>query len=225
MTETDSEPSFTDQPSNNAQARRQRYVRIGLWLVVGTMVYNAVEAVVALWAGVLADSVALVGFGFDSVIELAAASMLLWRLSLEARGRGAAVVERAEQNVRRFVGVTFFLLAAYVVLQSIWVLWAQDAPAESLIGMILAFVSLMLMPLIALWKLRVAAVINSAALRAEAKETIACSYLSFCLLLGLLANAIAGWWWADPVAALLMVPWLIREGIEGFEEEGCCGHD
>ena len=150
MTETDSEPSFTDQPSNNAQARRQRYVRIGLWLVVGTMVYNAVEAVVALWAGVLADSVALVGFGFDSVIELAAASMLLWRLSLEARGRGAAVVERADQNVRRFVGVTFFLLAAYVLIQSIWVLWEQDAPAESLVGMILAFVSLLLMPLIAL---------------------------------------------------------------------------
>ncbi len=225
MTATDSEPSFTDRPSNTAHARRQRFVRVGLWLVVGTMVYNAVEAVVALWAGALADSVALVGFGFDSVIELAAASMLLWRLSLEARGRGATVVERAERKVRRFVGVTFFLLAAYVVIQSIWVLWVQDAPAESLVGMILAFVSLLLMPMIALWKLRVAAVINSAALRAEAKETIACSYLSFCLLLGLLANALAGWWWADPVAALLMVPWLIKEGIEGFEEEGCCGHD
>lgn len=225
MTETDSEPSFRDQPVDASYARRQRFVRIGLWLVVGTMAYNAVEAVLALWAGVRADSVALVGFGFDSVVELAAASMLLWRLSLDARGRGAAIVERAEQRVRRFVGVTFFLLATYVVLQSIWVLWAQDAPAESLIGMILAFVSLLLMPLIALWKLRVAVVISSPALRAEAKETIACSYLSFCLLLGLLANAIAGWWWADPVAALLMVPWLVREGIEGFEEEGCCGHD
>ena len=161
MTETDSEPSFTDQPSNTTHARRRRFVRIGLWLVVGTMVYNAVEAVVALWAGMLADSVALVGFGFDSVIELAAASMLLWRLSLEARGRGAAVVESAEQKVRRFVGVTFFLLAAYVVIQSTWVLWVKDAPAESLVGMILASVSLLLMPLVALWKLRVAAVINS----------------------------------------------------------------
>jgi divalent metal cation (Fe/Co/Zn/Cd) transporter len=201
------------------------YVRIGLWLVVGTMAYNTIEAVVALWAGIRADSVLLVGFGFDSVIELAAASMLLWRLSLEARGSRAAVVESAERKVRRFVGVTFFLLAAYVIFQSIWVLWVQDAPAESLVGLVLASVSLVLMPLIALWKLRVASVINSAALRAEAKETIACSYLSLCLLLGLLANAAAGWWWADPVAALLMVPWLIHEGIEGFEEEGCCGHD
>jgi divalent metal cation (Fe/Co/Zn/Cd) transporter len=189
------------------------------------LVYNAIEAVVALWAGVRADSVALLGFGFDSVIELAAASLLLWRLSLEARGSGAEVVESAERKVRRFVGATFFLLAAYVVIQSVWVLWVQDAPAESLVGLVLACVSLLLMPLVALWKLRVAAVINSAALRAEAKETIACSYLSFCLLLGLLANAIAGWWWADPAAALLMVPWLIHEGIEGFEEEGCCGHD
>ena len=225
MTESDSDPSFTDQPNSTAHSQRQRWVRVGLWLVAGTMAYNAVEAVVALWAGIRADSVALVGFGFDSVIELAAASMLLWRLSLEARGSGATLVERAEHKVHRFVGVTFFLLAAYVLVQSVLVLWKQDAPSESLVGLVLALVSLSLMPIVALWKLRVAAVINSAALRAEAKETIACSYLSFCLLLGLLANAFAGWWWADPVAALLMVPWLIHEGIEGFEEEGCCRHD
>ena len=213
------EPPFTDQPDHTTDTRRQRWVRIGLWLVVGTMSYNALEAVVALWAGIRADSVALVGFGFDSVIELAAASVVLWRISVEARGSGAAVVDRAERQVRRFVGVTFFVLAAYVLLQSVWVLWVQDAPAESLVGLVLAVASLLLMPLVALWKLRVAAVVNSAVLRAEAKETIACSYLSFCLLLGLTANAIVGWWWADPVAALLMVPWLVHEGMEGFEDD------
>jgi len=215
----------TDEAAHNSYKRQQRWVRVGLWLVVATMVYNAVEAIVALWAGARADSVALVGFGLDSFIELAAAFLVLWRIAVEAGGGGVEEVAATERKVHRFVGVTFFLLAAYVLFQSGWVLWARDAPAESLVGLILAVVSLLVMPLVALWKLRVAAVINSAALRAEAKETIACSYLSFCLLLGLAAHAIVGWWWADPLAALLMVPWLIHEGVEGFEEEGCCGHD
>jgi divalent metal cation (Fe/Co/Zn/Cd) transporter len=215
----------TDEAAPNSHKREDRWVHIGLWLVGATMAYNAIEAIVALWAGARADSVALVGFGLDSFIELAAASLVLWRMAVEARGSGDVEVEAAERKVHRFVGVTFFLLAAYVLFQSGWVLWARDAPAESLVGLILAVVSLLVMPLVAFWKLRVAAVINSAALRAEAKETIACSYLSFCLLLGLAAHAIVGWWWADPLAALLMVPWLIHEGVEGFEEEGCCGHD
>jgi divalent metal cation (Fe/Co/Zn/Cd) transporter len=204
---------------------RQRWVRLGLWLLVATMVYNAVEAIVALWAGARAESIALVGFGFDSIIELAAASVVLWRFSVEARGSGAEAIEHAERRVHRFVGLTFFALAAYVLLQSAWDLWAREAPSESLIGLVLAGVSLVVMPLVAVWKLRVAAIIQSPALRAEAKETIACSYLSLCLLLGLAANAAVGWWWADPTAALLMVPWLIREGKEGWEGEGCCAHD
>jgi len=185
------------------------------------MAYNGIEAVVAIWAGVRADSIALVGFGFDSIIELAAASVVLWRFSVEARGSGGDIIENTERKVHRFVGVTFFALAAYVLLQSGWVLWVRDAPSESVVGLVLAGVSLVVMPVVAFWKLRVAGFIGSSALRAEAKETIACSYLSFCLLLGLTANAAAGWWWADPVAALLMVPWLIREGKEGLE--GGCG--
>jgi divalent metal cation (Fe/Co/Zn/Cd) transporter len=204
---------------------RQRWVRLGLWLLAATMVYNGIEAIVALWAGTRAESIALVGFGFDSIIELAAASVVLWRFSVEARGSGAEAIEHAERRVHRFVGVTFFALAAYVLLQSAWDLWAREAPSESLVGLVLAGVSLVVMPLVAIWKLRVAAIIQSAALRAEAKETIACSYLSLCLLLGLAANATVGWWWADPTAALLMVPWLIREGKEGWEGEGCCEHD
>ena len=204
---------------------RQRWIRRGLWLLAATMAYNAIEAVVALWAGARADSIALVGFGFDSIIELAAAAVVTWRFSVEARGGSAEAIEKAEHRVHRFVGITFFLLAAYVILQSAWDLWTREAPSESVVGMVLAGVSLVVMPLVALWKLRVAAVVGSAALRAEAKETIACSYLSFCLLLGLALNAFAGWWWADPAAALMMVPWLIREGKEGWEGEGCCGHD
>jgi divalent metal cation (Fe/Co/Zn/Cd) transporter len=183
------------------------------------MAYNFIEAIVALYAGIQAESIALVGFGLDSVIELAAASVLLWRLRVEFRGDDADRIARAETRVRRFVGVTFFALALYVATQSGWTLWMRDAPSESPLGIVLAVLSLILMPLIAWGKVRAAREIGSGALAAEAKETLACSYLSFCLLLGLGANALAGWWWADPLAAILMVPWLVREGMEGFEEE------
>jgi divalent metal cation (Fe/Co/Zn/Cd) transporter len=186
------------------------------------MLYNAVEAVIALWAGAVAGSVALVGFGFDSVIELAAATVVLWRMAIEARGADTTRVAAAERRVRRFVGVTFFVLAAYVLIQSVWNLWTENPPAESAVGIVLALISLMVMPLIALGKFKVADVLDSRALRAEAKETLACSYLSFCLFLGLVANAAVGWWWADPVAAILMVPWLVKEGLEAFEDEPCC---
>jgi divalent metal cation (Fe/Co/Zn/Cd) transporter len=183
------------------------------------MVYNVLEAVVALWAGVRAGSIALVGFGLDSVIELAAATVVLWRILIELPGKEPQRVARTESLVRRFVGATFLALAAYVLIQSTWGLWTADAPAESAVGLALAAVSLVVMPLIAWGKLRAAEAIGSGALRAEAKETLACSYLSFCLLFGLAANAVFGWWWADPLAALLMVPWLIREGLEGFEQD------
>ncbi|MBS1261614.1 MAG: hypothetical protein MAG453_00943 [Calditrichaeota bacterium] len=195
------------------------WLRRGLWLVVGTMAYNLVESVIAIWSGLVADSIALVGFGLDSIIELAAASVLLWRLRVEARGAGAERIERTERNVHRFVGITFFLLAAYVVWQAVWTLSRADAPSESAVGIVLAVASLIVMPLVAWGKLRAARAIDSPALRAEAKETLACTYLSFALLLGLVLNAALAWWWADPVAALLMVPWLVKEGFEGFEDD------
>jgi divalent metal cation (Fe/Co/Zn/Cd) transporter len=181
------------------------------------MVYNVVEAGLALWSGWRAGSVVLVGFGLDSVIECAAATVLLWRLQLERRGVDEDELEAGERRVQRFVGMTFFLLAAYVIVQALWMLATADAPAESLLGILLAIASLIVMPLIAWGKLRAAREIGSPALRAEARETLACSYLSFTLLLGLGANALWGWWWADPAAAVAMVPWLIREGREGFE--------
>jgi divalent metal cation (Fe/Co/Zn/Cd) transporter len=204
-------------------APRQRdWHRIAVRLVVATLAYNVIEAGVGLASGVEAESIALVGFGLDSVIECAAAALLLWRLLVEARGADAETVERTERRVHRFVGLTFLLLAAYVTIQAGWSLWKQDEPSESTVGIVLAAASLVIMPLVSWGKLRAAREIGSAALRAEAKETLACSYLSFALLLGLGANAVLGWWWADPVAALLMVPWLIKEGREGLRGEACC---
>ena len=183
------------------------------------MGYNAIEAVVAIWSGAVANSIALVGFGLDSIIELGAAAVLLWRLAVEARGADEDVIESAERRVHRFVGFTFFALSAYVLAMSAWTLTGHRQPAESTIGIILAIASLIVMPIVSWGKFRAAREIPSPALRAEAKETLACSYLSFALLLGLLANALGGWWWADPVAAILMTPWLIREGLEGVRGE------
>lgn len=204
-----------------ARPPERDWARIGLWLVGATMAYNVVEAGLALWFGASAESIALLGFGLDSAIECSAAGVLLWRLSLEARGSGPERLERAEQHVHRFVGATFLALAAYVTAQASLTLWRAEPPEESIPGIILATASLVIMPLVSWGKLRAAREIRSAALRAEAKETLACSYLSFTLLLGLGGNALVAWWWADPVAAMLMVPWLVREGLEGVRGQGC----
>jgi divalent metal cation (Fe/Co/Zn/Cd) transporter len=200
------------------------WARIGLWLVAATMAYNVAEGVIALWAGVRAGSIALVGFGLDSYIECAAAAALLWRLTLEARDAHPEAIEQSEQRVHRFVGATFVALALYVLGQAGWTLVTGNAPEESLVGIILAAASLVIMPLVAWGKLHAAQAMYSAALRSEAKETLACSYLSLTLLLGLVANAVAGWWWADPLAALLMVPWLVKEGMEGLRGGQGCDH-
>jgi divalent metal cation (Fe/Co/Zn/Cd) transporter len=195
--------------------------RIALGLVIATMLYNVAEAVLAIWAGTTADSIALVGFGLDSVIECIAAGALLWRLSANADDE---IIQHArERRVHRIVGATFLALAAYVVVQAGWILAVREAPEESTLGLVLAVASLVVMPLVAWGKLRAARELGSAALRAEAKETLACSYLSLTLVVGLGANAWLGWWWADPAAALLMVPWLVKEGREGLRGDPCCG--
>jgi divalent metal cation (Fe/Co/Zn/Cd) transporter len=203
--------------------RTRSGVRTALWLVGGTLAYNVIEAIIALASGARAESIALVGFGLDSVIECAAAGVLLWRLSVESRGADHETIESSERRVRRFVGITFIALALYVLAESGWSLHSRAHAAESRIGIGLAIASLVVMPILSILKLREASRIGSSALRAEAKETLACAYLSAALLLGLVANAVAGWWWADPVAAILMVPWLVKEGIEGLRGDGCCG--
>jgi divalent metal cation (Fe/Co/Zn/Cd) transporter len=183
------------------------------------MGYNAAEALIALWAGAEVGSIALFGFGLDSVIELAAGAVVLWRMVAEARSAASSDVERTERRARRFVGITFFALAVYVVVQAGTTLWQGTRSGASAVALALAVASLIVMPSVAWGKLRAARALASGALAAEAKETLACSYLSLCLLIGLGANLTLGWWWADPVAALLMVPWLLREGVEGVRDE------
>jgi divalent metal cation (Fe/Co/Zn/Cd) transporter len=184
-------------------------------LLTITVAYNLGEGVVAVWAGIAAQSISLVAFGADSYLEVAAASLVLWRLSIADQERG----ERIERRVVRFIGVTFLLLAVAVMLQSVWNLFGGKGAEESGVGIALALGSLVVMPAISLLKLRAAAARQVPSLAAEARETIACSYLSFTLLLGLLANYLFGVWWLDPVTALLLVPWLIREGLEGVRGE------
>lgn len=196
------------------------WTKIALRLIIWTLLYNLVEAVVALWSGFAANSDALVGFGLDSVIEILASGVMLWRLRVEASGGAPETIEQAEARVHKFVGFTFFALAVYITVKSILTLVHQEVPSESWVGIGLAIASLIIMPGIAFYKMKAADHIGSRALHSEAKETLACSYLSFTLLLGLSLHAFsASLWWADPAAALFMVPWLIKEGLEGFEDE------
>ena len=201
--------------------QEQRWHSLAMTSVVGTLGYNIAEAGVALWAGIQAHSIAILGFGLDSVIETVAAAALLWRLWHGVRGAGYDQLAKLDERVHKVVGGTFLFLATYIVFQAVWVLWSRVEPQESKAGIFLAIASVIAMPLVSLGKIRAARKLRSRALRAEAKETLACSYLSFTLLLGLLLNSALGWWWADPIAALLMVPWIVREGVEGLRGESC----
>lgn len=203
----------------------QRWTRIAIGLVAVTIAYNVIEGALCVWEGDRADSVALFGFGLDSGIECAAASLTLWRLSLSARGASRARIESGERIVRRFVGGTFLALALYVAARSGLALWSHAAPRESRLGIAVAIASLIVMPALAVAKLRAARELKSSALRAEAKETLVCTYLSFVLLVGLCLDAWLGWWWVDSLAALAMVPWLVKEGREGIRGEECCDED
>lgn len=204
-------------------APRAELLRTGVSLEWFTVGWNSVEALVAIGAGLLAGSIALVGFGLDSVIETSSGLMVLWRVLREVRGAEEGKVIRAERRALSFVGVTFLALATYICYESGGKLWRQEAPAESWIGIGLAICSLIVMPLLAVRKRVVARALGSRALEADAVETAVCAYLSLTLLLGLAANALFGWWWADPVAALAMVPLILREGLEALRGEACCG--
>ncbi len=183
------------------------------------MVWNSLEAIASVVAGVLAGSIALVGFGLDSVIEVSSGAVLLWRLRAEA---DAERRERAEHRALRLVGVCFLALAAYVAYDSIQGLVRHEAPQESFFGIAIAVASLIAMPLLARAKRQVARQLSSGAMHADSRQTDFCFYLSAILLAGLLLNALLGWWWADPAAALVMVPLIAREGVEGLRAERCC---
>ncbi len=198
---------------------RTQLVGRGRKLEYFTIAYNSLEGLIAIIAGLMAGSIALVGFGFDSLIEVTSGAALIWRLHSDA---DESQRERVEAITLRIVGVCFLVLAAYVSYDSIKSLIWREEPHESIPGIILAIASLIVMPLLVRAKRKVARGIKSRALMADSKQTELCTYLSAILLAGLLLNALLGWWWADPVAALVMVPIIIKEGIEGLRGETCC---
>lgn len=209
----------TTADDHTAQRARGELVKRGLSLTWLTLLYNLGEASLSLTAAVVAGSVALMAFGVDSTIEMLASVAALWRLYSDA---DPARREHSERVALRIIGFSFLALAAYVGYQSIKVLWAAAAPPQgSLLGIVVAGAAVIVMPILARAKTRVALAMRSGALHAEAKQTMLCTYLSAILLGGLILNATLGWWWADPLAALAMAPIIAREGWNAFRGRQC----
>lgn len=181
-----------------------------------TIGWNVIEGVVAVTAGLAAGSIALVGFGFDSTIEVVAASVVVWQFRAELRG---GIDEEREQLALKVIAVTFFVLAAYVIVEAVRDLVVAEAAKPSKIGIVLAAVSLAVMPTLAWLKRRTGRQLASRTLVADSVETFLCAWLSAILLAGLILNATVGWWWADPVAALGIAGLATREGIEAWRGE------
>jgi divalent metal cation (Fe/Co/Zn/Cd) transporter len=198
---------------------RHAITQRGIKLEYFTIAWNSVEGIVAVVAGVVAGSISLVGFGVDSFIEVTSGAVLLWRMSIDAEERQR---ERAEQMTLRIVGACFLALAAYVGYEALNNLLEKRTSEPSLPGIILACASLVVMPLLSQAKRRVATQLKSASLHSDAKQTEFCTYLSAILLGGLVLNAAFGLWWADPIAGLVMVPIIAREGVEGLRGDTCC---
>jgi divalent metal cation (Fe/Co/Zn/Cd) transporter len=202
-----------------AEICRAALIRRGRNLEYFTIGYNSAEGLISILLGVFAGSIALIGFGFDSVIEVISGAALLWRLRSDADTKRR---ERVEVMSLRIVGVCFLVLALYVGYDALQSLLARQVPERSLLGIALATLSLIVMPLLSRAKRSVAQEVGSGALAADAKQTEFCAYLSAILLGGLVLNALFGWWWADPVAALVMVPVIAREGIAALRGDPCC---
>jgi divalent metal cation (Fe/Co/Zn/Cd) transporter len=199
-----------------AQTPRDRLVRRARFLARLGLAWHAVEAAVAIVAGIAASSIALIAFGADSLVESMAGVILLWRL-----GDRRAQSEAAEHRAQRLIGLTFWLIAAYVGVEAIRSLLGGDQPAVSYVGIGLTAVTLVTMPPLAAAKARVAHDLGSAATRSEGRQNLLCAYLSAALLVGLGANAAFGWWWADPATALLIAGVAVNEGREAWRGEGC----
>jgi divalent metal cation (Fe/Co/Zn/Cd) transporter len=197
---------------------RTAAVRRGRRLEQFTIAWNAIEGLLAITLGVIAGSISLVGFGLDSFIEVTSGAALLWRMSVDVD------VERRERNEKqalRMVGICFLLLALYITYESGADLISRSAPEHSLPGIILACVSLVAMPVLSKAKRKVGRELGSAAMEADAKQTDFCAYLSAILIGGLALNALFNFWWADPAAALLMVPFIAIEGIKAVRGKRC----
>lgn len=199
---------------------RATALRRGLRLEYLTVGWNIVEGAVAIAAAIVSGSVALLGFGVDSVVESVSGSVLIWRLGSEARGRrDEEAIERIERNAERLVGASFFVLAAYVAFDATTSLLNGERPEPSVIGIALTAASIAVMLWLARAKRRAAAELGSRALAADAEQTQACWYLSVIVLAGIGLNALFGFWWADPLAALGVVVLLVREGWEAWGGE------
>ena len=198
---------------------REALVHRGLRLNYLTIGYNVVEALVSLIAGALAGSVALVGFGVDSVIEVSASIAAQWRLRVDL---DHARREHAELLTRRAIGISFLALALYVAIDSGKSLWLGERPDRSVAGIVILTMSVIVMPVLSRAKRRVARALSSRALEADATQTSLCAWLSVIALAGVALNAALGWWWADPVAALAMVPIIAKEGVEGVRGDPAC---
>ena len=196
--------TLKDRAAVARRGRRLEYLTIG---------WNSLEAVAAIGAGLLADSIALVGFGFDSVIESLSGAIVLWRLFAG---------ELREKIALRLIGGSFLILAAYIGFDAIKSLIFKELPETTYPGIAIAALSLVVMPILARAKRGVAASLNSRAMLADSRQTDICAYLSAILLGGLGLNALFGFWWADPVAALVMLPIIIKEGVGAFRGEICC---
>ncbi len=202
-------------------ASREVQVRRGLRLEYITLGYNVVEALVSITSGLVAGSIALIGFGVDSVIESISGCIMLWRLRQDSHCRR----DEFERRALRLIGWSFLILAAYVGYEAAEKLITREAPDRSIPGIVLACASLIVMPVLSRKKRAVGRELNSAAMVADSKQTQLCSFLSAILLGGLLLNATVGWWWADPLAGIVMVPIIVKEGIAGLRGQACeCGH-
>lgn len=203
---------------SESPAEHARLVRLGItveWISIAWMV---VEVGVSITAAVLAGSVALMAFGLDSGIELVSAGVMVWRLWIEQHGGAQERVEHAERRSAKLVGWSLMLLAVYIVLSAAWGLWRRAQPETTALGIAIAAAALVVMPLLVRVKRRVADRIGSAALRGDAVEGVVCAYMAAVLLAGLMLRAVFGWWWADSVAALGIVYFIVREGREALEE-------
>jgi divalent metal cation (Fe/Co/Zn/Cd) transporter len=207
-------------PAPQAAVSPERYrelagrVRLLSWLSLGAM---SVEGIVAIVAGVMAGSIALVGFGLDSAVEGFASVIIIWRFT------GSRVMsEAAEQRAQKLVAIQFFILAPYVGFESIRALAGGEHPEVSALGMCLAVWSLITMPLLGVAKQRIAEQIGSAATKGEGRQNVLCAYLAGALLVGLTGNAIAGAWWLDPVVGLLIAAVAVKEGVDAWRGDGCC---
>jgi divalent metal cation (Fe/Co/Zn/Cd) transporter len=208
-------------PLTAAAPNREALVRHALRLEYLTVGWNVVEGVIAVAAALAAGSVALLGFGVDSFVETASGLVLVWRLGAERGGMEPQAVDQLDRRAHRLVGASLFLLAAFVAVDAVHVLWARERPSPSAIGVALTAISIVVMRLLARAKRRAAARLGSRALEADAFQTTACFWLSVITLAGIGLNAALGWWWADPVAALGMASFIAKEGREAWCGEAC----